>query len=54
VGRHNVHNPASGRIMEKTGMTFSRGGTGVEGSAARQGDRSPMTAPLLLEGNIAT
>ena len=33
--RHNAANPASGRIMEKLGMTFVRDGTGVEGVAIR-------------------
>jgi len=33
--RHNAHNAASGRIMEKIGMTFVREGTGVEGVPIR-------------------
>jgi RimJ/RimL family protein N-acetyltransferase len=28
--RHNARNPASGRIMEKIGMTFERDGTGIK------------------------
>ena len=33
--RHNARNPASGRIMEKVGMTFVRDGTGVAGVPIR-------------------